>query len=48
MLAPPDYEYTDLLLTSVPKMDLDWLDNLLAGRSNETVGRYSGVGGLAD
>ena len=47
MLAPPDYEYTDLLLTSVPKMDLDWLDNLLAGRTHETVGKYFDAGGLA-
>lgn len=32
ILAPPHHEYTDLLLSSVPKMDPDWLDNLLDER----------------
>lgn len=32
VLAPPHHEYTDLLLASVPEMDPDWLDNLLAER----------------
>ena len=47
MFVPPHHEYTELLLSSVPKMDPDWLDNLLAGRTHETVGKYSGAGGLA-
>ncbi|WDP90386.1 MAG: ABC transporter ATP-binding protein [Desulfobacter sp.] len=33
VLAPPHHEYTDKLLASVPKMDPDWLDNLLEERS---------------
>ena len=32
VLAPPHHEYTELLLSSVPIMDPDWLDNLLAER----------------
>jgi len=28
VLTPPHHEYTDLLLSSVPEMDPDWLDNL--------------------
>ncbi len=32
ILAPPHHEYTELLLSSVPEMDPDWLDNLLADR----------------
>jgi len=32
ILTPPHHEYTDLLLSSVPEMDPDWLDNLLAER----------------
>ncbi|MEO1239547.1 MAG: ABC transporter ATP-binding protein, partial [Pseudomonadota bacterium] len=27
MFTPPHHEYTDLLLSSVPEMDPDWLDN---------------------
>jgi peptide/nickel transport system ATP-binding protein len=33
ILAPPHHEYTELLLSSVPEMDPDWLDELLARRS---------------
>jgi peptide/nickel transport system ATP-binding protein len=33
VLTPPHEEYTELLLSSVPEMDPDWLDNLLAKRS---------------
>ncbi len=36
VLAPPHEAYTELLLSSVPEMDPDWLDNLLAGRSVAT------------
>jgi len=32
ILKPPHHEYTDLLLSSVPEMDPDWLDHLLEGR----------------
>lgn len=34
ILRPPHHEYTDLLLSSVPKMDPDWLDRLLIKRDN--------------
>lgn len=33
ILTPPHDPYTDLLLSSVPEMDPDWLDNLLAARA---------------
>jgi len=32
VLSPPHHEYTELLLSSVPEMDPDWLDNLLDER----------------
>ena len=32
ILTPPHHEYTELLLSSVPEMDPDWLDNLLEHR----------------
>ena len=32
VLNPPHHEYTDLLLSSVPEMDPDWLDGLLEER----------------
>jgi peptide/nickel transport system ATP-binding protein len=32
VLSPPHHEYTELLLSSVPEMDPDWLDNLLERR----------------
>ncbi len=32
MFTPPHHPYTDLLLSSVPEMDPDWLDRLLAER----------------
>jgi len=32
VLEPPWHAYTELLLSSVPEMDPDWLDNLLAKR----------------
>jgi len=35
ILTPPHHEYTELLLSSVPEMDPDWLDNLLAERKAE-------------
>ncbi|MDJ0685529.1 MAG: ABC transporter ATP-binding protein [Alphaproteobacteria bacterium] len=33
MFQPPHTPYTDLLLSSVPEMDPDWLDDLLAERA---------------
>ncbi|MGI9434290.1 MAG: ABC transporter ATP-binding protein [Geminicoccaceae bacterium] len=32
MFTPPHHAYTELLLSSVPEMDPDWLTNLLAAR----------------
>ena len=32
ILAPPHHDYTALLLSSVPEMDPDWLDGVLANR----------------
>ena len=32
VLEPPYHEYTELLLSSVPEMDPDWLENLLKRR----------------
>jgi len=36
ILTPPHHEYTELLLSSVPEMDPDWLDNLLQERIQKT------------
>lgn len=33
ILSPPFPDYTQLLLSSVPEMDPDWLINLLAARN---------------
>ncbi len=33
MFQPPHHDYTELLLSSVPEMDPDWLDRLLAERN---------------
>ncbi|HSR71647.1 MAG TPA: ATP-binding cassette domain-containing protein, partial [Kiloniellales bacterium] len=33
VLSPPHHAYTDLLLSSVPEMDPDWLDGVLAERA---------------
>jgi len=35
MFRPPHHSYTDLLLSSVPEMDPDWLTNLLDERARE-------------
>ncbi|QPC45270.1 ABC transporter ATP-binding protein [Kaustia mangrovi] len=32
ILSPPHHDYTELLLSSVPEMDPDWLDGVLAER----------------
>ena len=36
MFAPPFDAYTELLLSSVPEMDPDWLDRTLARRRTAT------------
>jgi peptide/nickel transport system ATP-binding protein len=37
VLAPPHHEYTELLLSSVPEMDPDWLDNVLEERRRKGI-----------
>ncbi|MBU2944989.1 ABC transporter ATP-binding protein [Shimia thalassica] len=38
MFKPPHHPYTDLLLSSVPEMDPDWLTNLLKERGVDNIG----------
>lgn len=38
MFKPPHHAYTDLLLSSVPEMDPDWLDDLLEERGIDNIG----------
>ncbi len=38
VLSPPYDDYTDLLLSSVPEMELDWLDRVLSSRRMESAG----------
>ena len=38
IFTPPHHAYTDLLLSSVPEMDPDWLDQLLKERGAENLG----------
>jgi peptide/nickel transport system ATP-binding protein len=38
MFTPPHHAYTDLLLSSVPEMNPDWLGDLLAQRGVENLG----------
>ncbi|WP_458792075.1 ABC transporter ATP-binding protein [Yoonia sp. MH D7] len=38
MFKPPHHPYTDLLLSSVPEMDPDWLTNLLQERGVDNIG----------
>ncbi|MFY0693182.1 MAG: ABC transporter ATP-binding protein [Paracoccaceae bacterium] len=38
MFQPPHHPYTDLLLSSVPEMDPDWLTNLLESRGVDNIG----------
>ena len=37
VFTPPHHEYTELLLSSVPEMDPDWLDHLLEQRKNKGI-----------
>ena len=38
MFKPPHHPYTDLLLSSVPEMDPDWLTDLLTERGTDNIG----------
>ena len=38
VLCPPFDDYTDLLLSSVPEMNLGWLENVIATRKMESAG----------
>lgn len=38
MFSPPHHPYTDLLLSSVPEMDPDWLTRLLKERGTDNIG----------
>jgi len=38
VLSPPFDDYTDLLLKSVPEMELGWLEKALAGRKMAAAG----------
>jgi len=40
VLEPPYHEYTELLLSSVPEMDPDWLENLLKRRDEKDMGYH--------
>ena len=44
MFTPPHHAYTDLLLSSVPEMDPNWLDKLLEQRGVQNIGEASSVG----
>ena len=45
MLKPPHHPYTDLLLSSVPEMDPNWLTTLLEERGVDNVGEAANTGG---
>ena len=45
MFTPPHHTYTDLLLSSVPEMDPDWLDQLLRQRGVDNIGEAAGSQG---
>ena len=47
MFTPPHHPYTDLLLSSVPEMDPDWLSELLAARRAGRDRRCGGGGGAS-
>jgi peptide/nickel transport system ATP-binding protein len=38
MFTPPHHAYTELLLSSVPEMDPDWLTTLLEERGVDNIG----------
>ncbi|WP_340109048.1 ABC transporter ATP-binding protein [Pikeienuella sp. HZG-20] len=43
MFAPPHHPYTDLLLSSVPEMDPDWLTGVLDERGVDNIGEAAKV-----
>jgi peptide/nickel transport system ATP-binding protein len=43
MFRPPHHPYTDLLLSSVPEMDPDWLTKLLEERGVDNIGESADV-----
>ena len=43
VLSPPFDDYTDLLLSSVPEMDPNWLTTLLEERGVDNVGEAADV-----
>ena len=43
MFTPPHHEYTDLLLSSVPEMDPNWLTTLLEERGVDNIGESADV-----
>jgi peptide/nickel transport system ATP-binding protein len=46
VLTPPHHEYTELLLSSVPEMDPDWLDGVLEKRQAAETAQMSMAGGV--
>ena len=38
VLSPPFDDYTDLLLSSVPEMELGWLETAITGRKMASAG----------
>jgi peptide/nickel transport system ATP-binding protein len=42
MFTPPHHPYTDLLLSSVPEMDPDWLTTVLEERGVDNIGEAAG------
>jgi peptide/nickel transport system ATP-binding protein len=43
MFKPPHHPYTDLLLSSVPEMDPNWLTDLLEQRGVDNIGEPADV-----
>ena len=43
MFTPPHHPYTDLLLSSVPEMDPNWLTTLLEERGTDSIGEAANV-----
>ncbi|MDA3789911.1 MAG: ABC transporter ATP-binding protein [Desulfobacula sp.] len=41
VFTPPHHEYTELLLSSVPEMDPDWLDHLLEQRRKKEIKKHA-------
>jgi peptide/nickel transport system ATP-binding protein len=48
MFQPPHHPYTDLLLSSVPEMDPDWLTTLLEERGVDNIGEAATATGKLD